>query len=187
MSPKPPLTGISLSPPTRYSRRSHAHSTCHPCTPPLSQLHVPPPPSIISPTNCLTLPSLKSHRLEMEISTRSIFITIFLIWHLQSCLALREDLPLPSFGPLVTKESRRTLVSTDSGSITAVDVQDRCGGRYHLQFITLDTSTLLLPVILHTDMVFYVHSGISIFYFSDFQMNLELILELDLMFDALML
>ncbi|CAD5173966.1 unnamed protein product [Musa acuminata subsp. malaccensis] len=61
--------------------------------------------------------------------------------------------------PLVTRESRRTLVLTESGRITAVDVHDGYGGSYHLQFITLEPVSLFLPVLLHTDMVFYVHTG----------------------------
>ncbi|XP_010905079.1 vicilin-like seed storage protein At4g36700 [Elaeis guineensis] len=65
----------------------------------------------------------------------------------------------PSFGPLVTRESRRTLVTTDSGMITAVDVHDGYKGLYHLQFITMEPSSLFLPVLLHTDMLFYVQTG----------------------------
>ncbi|CAL9051015.1 unnamed protein product [Musa banksii] len=61
--------------------------------------------------------------------------------------------------PVVTRESRRTLVLTESGRITAVDVHDAYGGSYHLQFITLEPVSLFLPVLLHTDMVFYVHTG----------------------------
>ncbi|KAJ8486522.1 hypothetical protein OPV22_019007 [Ensete ventricosum] len=61
--------------------------------------------------------------------------------------------------PVVTRESRRTLVLTESGMITAVDVHDGYGGSYHLQFITLEPGSLFLPVLLHTDMVFYVHTG----------------------------
>ncbi|CAL9755978.1 unnamed protein product [Musa acuminata subsp. burmannicoides] len=61
--------------------------------------------------------------------------------------------------PVVTRESRRTLVSTESGRITAVDVHDGYGGSYHLQFVTLEPGSLFLPVLLHTDMVFYVHTG----------------------------
>lgn len=66
----------------------------------------------------------------------------------------------PSFGLLVTRESRKTLVTTDSGMITAVDVHDGYKGIYHLQFITMEPSSLFLPVLLHTDMVFYVQTGI---------------------------
>ncbi|CAD5196113.1 unnamed protein product [Musa acuminata subsp. malaccensis] len=66
----------------------------------------------------------------------------------------------PGVGPLlVRKESRRTVASTASGEITAVDVRDGYGGAYHLQFITMAPSSLFLPVLLHTDMVFYVQSG----------------------------
>ncbi|KAG6505424.1 hypothetical protein ZIOFF_037780 [Zingiber officinale] len=60
---------------------------------------------------------------------------------------------------LVTKESRRAVVSTDAGSITSVDVNHESRGRYHLEFITMEPSSLFLPVLLHADMLFYVHSG----------------------------
>ncbi|KAJ0973654.1 hypothetical protein J5N97_015619 [Dioscorea zingiberensis] len=65
----------------------------------------------------------------------------------------------PSFGPLVTKESRRVVAFSESGMISAIDVQDRYKGAYHLQFITMEPSSLFLPVLLHADMVFYVHTG----------------------------
>ncbi|XP_074563667.1 vicilin-like seed storage protein At2g18540 [Curcuma longa] len=62
---------------------------------------------------------------------------------------------------LMTKESRRSVVSTDAGSITSVDVNDdsRARGSYHLEFITMEPSSLFLPVLLHADMLFYVHTG----------------------------
>ncbi|XP_038979095.1 vicilin-like seed storage protein At2g18540 isoform X2 [Phoenix dactylifera] len=65
----------------------------------------------------------------------------------------------PKFGRLVPMESRRTLVTTDSGLITAADVHDGYRGLYHLQFITMEPSSLFLPVLLHTDMLFYVQTG----------------------------
>lgn len=68
----------------------------------------------------------------------------------------------PGVGPLlVRKECRRTVASTASGEITAVDVRDGYGVAYHLQFITMAPSSLFLPVLLHTDMVFYVQSGMT--------------------------
>ena len=104
----------------------------------------------------------------MEISVRSSLLSVFVLWSLQFQAPLGEQ--VPSCGLLVTKESRRTIVSTESGVITAVDVHDRYKGAYHLEFFTLDTSSLFLPVILHTDMVFYVQTGIDL----DFNMNLGL-------------
>ncbi|KAJ1686422.1 hypothetical protein LUZ63_017812 [Rhynchospora breviuscula] len=61
---------------------------------------------------------------------------------------------------LVRKEERRVVSVSESGSISAVDVRDWVGGaNYHLQFITMEPDSLFLPVLLHADMVFYVHSG----------------------------
>ncbi|CAI9758379.1 unnamed protein product [Fraxinus pennsylvanica] len=60
-------------------------------------------------------------------------------------------------GPhLVKKEERKSIVSTEDGEISSVWIPSR---PYHLQFITLEPNSLLLPVLLHTDMVFYVHTG----------------------------
>ncbi|KAF5958162.1 hypothetical protein HYC85_005387 [Camellia sinensis] len=66
-----------------------------------------------------------------------------------------------SAGSVVRKGERKSVVSTEYGEISAVEISDgvRGGGRYHLQFITLEPDALFLPVLLHADMVFYVHSG----------------------------
>ncbi|KAK1317770.1 hypothetical protein QJS10_CPA05g01181 [Acorus calamus] len=61
--------------------------------------------------------------------------------------------------PLFTKEGRRTIAFTESGRISAVDVDVGRRGSYHLEFITLEPDSLLLPLLLHTDMLFYVQSG----------------------------
>ncbi|XP_052196559.1 vicilin-like seed storage protein At2g18540 isoform X2 [Diospyros lotus] len=62
-------------------------------------------------------------------------------------------------GLLVRRDERRTLVSTEYGEVSAVEIGDGARGRYHLQFITLEPNGLFLPVLLHADMVFYVHTG----------------------------
>ncbi|KAA8531833.1 hypothetical protein F0562_006450 [Nyssa sinensis] len=71
---------------------------------------------------------------------------------------LKED-DVPIVGPVVKKDQRKSLVSTEYGKISAVDICDGESGSYHLQFITLEPNALFLPVLLHTDMVFYVHTG----------------------------
>ncbi|RVW71986.1 Vicilin-like seed storage protein [Vitis vinifera] len=63
-------------------------------------------------------------------------------------------------GPLFPKDKRETIVSTEYGEISAAQVSDGTRrGSYHLQFFTLEPNSLFLPVLLHTDMVFYVHTG----------------------------
>ncbi|KAL6645035.1 hypothetical protein ACP70R_016643 [Stipagrostis hirtigluma subsp. patula] len=62
-------------------------------------------------------------------------------------------------GQVVEKERRRVVVASDAGTVTAVDVADAAGAAYRLHFITMDPGALFLPVQLHADMVFYVHSG----------------------------
>ncbi|XP_020104992.1 vicilin-like seed storage protein At2g18540 [Ananas comosus] len=85
---------------------------------------------------------------------------VLLLWAFCSAAAAGGEKRFASrFRPLVTKESRTRVVETESGTITAVDVRDGCAGAYHLQFITLEPSSLFLPVLLHSDMVFYVHTG----------------------------
>lgn len=64
-----------------------------------------------------------------------------------------------SGGAVVEKERRRVVAESEAGSVTAVDVADAAGTAYRLHFITMDPGALFLPVQLHADMVFYVHSG----------------------------
>ncbi|WVZ10642.1 hypothetical protein V8G54_015172 [Vigna mungo] len=66
----------------------------------------------------------------------------------------------PQEGPLVKKDQRTTLLATEFGQITALDIKEEPDKLpYHLQFITLEPNSLFLPVLLHADMVFYVHTG----------------------------
>ncbi|CAN6301923.1 unnamed protein product [Urochloa humidicola] len=62
-------------------------------------------------------------------------------------------------GQVVEKERRRVVAKAEAGTVTAVDVADAAGTAYRLHFITMDPGALFLPVQLHADMVFYVHSG----------------------------
>ncbi|CAN6296133.1 unnamed protein product [Urochloa humidicola] len=62
-------------------------------------------------------------------------------------------------GQVVEKERRRVVTKAEAGTVTAVDVADAAGTAYRLHFITMDPGALFLPVQLHADMVFYVHSG----------------------------
>ncbi|CAH8359145.1 unnamed protein product [Eruca vesicaria subsp. sativa] len=58
--------------------------------------------------------------------------------------------------PLLIKRHQRTqLVATEFGEISAVHI----GDGYIIQFITLEPNGLLLPLLLHSDMVFFVHTG----------------------------
>ncbi|CAL4929604.1 unnamed protein product [Urochloa decumbens] len=62
-------------------------------------------------------------------------------------------------GQVVEKERRRVVADAEAGTVTAVDVADAVGTAYRLHFIAMDPGALFLPVQLHADMVFYVHSG----------------------------
>ena len=62
-------------------------------------------------------------------------------------------------GQVVEKERRRVVADSEAGTVTAVDVADAAGAAYRLHFIAMDPGALFLPVQLHADMVFYVHSG----------------------------
>ncbi|RLN42235.1 globulin-1 S allele [Panicum miliaceum] len=62
-------------------------------------------------------------------------------------------------GQVVEKERRRVVADAEAGTVTAVDVADAAGAAYRLHFIAMDPGALFLPVQLHADMVFYVHSG----------------------------
>ncbi|CAM0871736.1 unnamed protein product [Alopecurus aequalis] len=62
-------------------------------------------------------------------------------------------------GQVVPKEKRRMVAASEAGTVTAADVADAAGTVYRLQLITMEPGALFLPVQLHADMVFYVHSG----------------------------
>lgn len=68
-------------------------------------------------------------------------------------------------GSLVKRDQRRALVVTEYGEISSIDISDGHRGPYHIQFITLEPNSLFLPVLLHADMVFYVHTGALIILF----------------------
>lgn len=70
-----------------------------------------------------------------------------------------EDVSGSAAGFLVKKDQRRSLVETEYGEISSIDVTDGRRGPYHVQFITMEPNSLFLPVLLHSDMVFYVHTG----------------------------
>lgn len=74
-----------------------------------------------------------------------------------------EEGGLWATGPLVKREQRRTLVSTEYGEIAAVRITDKVHGTFLLHSFTLEPNALFLPVMLHADMVFYVHTGTCIF------------------------
>ncbi|KAL8099225.1 hypothetical protein AgCh_031768 [Apium graveolens] len=57
------------------------------------------------------------------------------------------------------KNEWRSVVSTEYGKISDVEIGDGVNGTYYLQLIEMDPNALFLPVILHADMIFYVHSG----------------------------
>uniref|UniRef100_A0A5B6YM59 Putative vicilin-like antimicrobial peptides 2-2 n=1 Tax=Davidia involucrata TaxID=16924 RepID=A0A5B6YM59_DAVIN len=85
---------------------------------------------------------------------------ILSLFFLINATALNENVPI--VGPMVKKDQRKSLVSTDYGQISAVDIStdgERGSYPYHLQFIKLEPDALFLPVVLHVDMVFYVHTG----------------------------
>ncbi|KAG8384044.1 hypothetical protein BUALT_Bualt04G0077100 [Buddleja alternifolia] len=94
-------------------------------------------------------------------SPRTLFLHVFLLWFAIWPLIFvvhGEEGVWPS-GPMVKREERKSLVSTEYGEISAVRVRDNINGSYLLHFFTLEPNALLLPVILHDDMVFYVHTG----------------------------
>eukprot|EP00258_Populus_trichocarpa_P018047 XP_006380750.1 vicilin-like seed storage protein At2g18540 [Populus trichocarpa] len=73
--------------------------------------------------------------------------------------AFSEDVSAWERPYLVRRGHRRSLVVTEYGEISAAEISSGTKGPYHIQFITLEPNSLLLPVLLHADMVFYVHTG----------------------------
>ena len=67
------------------------------------------------------------------------------------------------FRPLVRQTQRKSLVENEYGQISAVNISDGIRGPYHIEFFTLKPNSLFLPVLLHADMVLFVHTGSSFF------------------------
>ncbi|KAK2657261.1 hypothetical protein Ddye_010313 [Dipteronia dyeriana] len=71
-----------------------------------------------------------------------------------------KDVAGGSVGYMVKREQRKSLIRTEFGQISAVQISDGPStGHYYLQFITLEPNSLFLPVLLQAGMVFYVRSG----------------------------
>ncbi|GJZ23639.1 vicilin-like seed storage protein [Tanacetum coccineum] len=64
-----------------------------------------------------------------------------------------------SYGPKVKKDERWPIVSSDYGEITAVKISDGINGFYYLQFITMQSQSMFLPVQLYSEMILHVNSG----------------------------
>ncbi|TKY70363.1 Vicilin antimicrobial peptides 2-2 [Spatholobus suberectus] len=94
-------------------------------------------------------------------SPLSCVLILFLTISLCGVKALSEEQhDKPHEGPVVEKDQRKTLHVTEFGEITAIDVKEGPERPpYHLQLFTLEPNSLFLPVLLHADMVFYVHTG----------------------------
>ncbi|KAL3533523.1 hypothetical protein ACH5RR_007044 [Cinchona calisaya] len=90
-------------------------------------------PSKISPTLCIVL---------------------CLILFLHVTASENQDVP----GHLVKRDERQSIISTEFGEVLGANVYDG-NETFRLQFITLEPNSLFLPVLLHQDMVFYVHTG----------------------------
>lgn len=69
------------------------------------------------------------------------------------------DEGLRASGPVVKREQRQTIFANEYGEITAARVNENVNESYLLQSFTLQPNALLLPVILHADMIFYVNAG----------------------------
>ncbi|KAL3813226.1 hypothetical protein ACJIZ3_014494 [Penstemon smallii] len=91
---------------------------------------------------------------KMSLFLRFVIVALFLL-----SITITSAENVKGSGPVVKKEERTSLVSNENGAISAVRVSDNINGSYLLHFFTLGPNALFLPVILHADMVFYVHAG----------------------------
>ncbi|KAL1215510.1 Vicilin-like seed storage protein [Cardamine amara subsp. amara] len=75
----------------------------------------------------------------------------------QSCCGFSSPL-------LIKKDQWKPIFETNFGHISTVQIGDGCGGMgpYKIHSITLQPNMLLLPLLLHSDMVFFVESGSGI-------------------------
>ncbi|KAG2241008.1 hypothetical protein Bca4012_015738 [Brassica carinata] len=65
---------------------------------------------------------------------------------------------------LIKKDQWKPIFATKFGQISTVQIGEGCGGMgpYKIHSITLEPNALLLPLLLHSDMVFFVDSGSGI-------------------------
>ncbi|XP_041997113.1 vicilin-like seed storage protein At2g18540 [Salvia splendens] len=70
-----------------------------------------------------------------------------------------EGMRASGSGPVVKKEERWPVVSNEYGQISAVRISDGINGSYLLHFFSLQPNSLLLPLHLNADLLFYVHAG----------------------------
>ncbi|KAK8710360.1 hypothetical protein V6N13_145687 [Hibiscus sabdariffa] len=91
------------------------------------------------------------------VSPFAVFALVFL---LASTTFLSVQAHSHTVGQLVLKHQRKLLTRTEHGEISAASITDGAKAPYHLQFITLEPNSVFLPVVLHADMVFFVHTGI---------------------------
>ncbi|XP_011627755.1 vicilin-like seed storage protein At2g18540 [Amborella trichopoda] len=84
--------------------------------------------------------------------------TFSLLSSLVVCLLLA--LPTDGYDPLITRDNRKPIVSTEFGRVESVEVYDGSEKEpLNLQFFTLEPSSLLLPLLVEADMVFFVQTG----------------------------
>lgn len=151
--------------PPRTDLITHVSNTHLPHNPPTSYNNSIKPLSSIHTKMSNTSLSLN---INILLSTYFIVSTCFLFPHSTSALHgdKKEDgasvpVPMPgTHGTVFVKDKRVSLVSTEFGEISGVKVSDGKDGFYDLQFITMEPNSLFVPAYLHSDMVFYVTSGI---------------------------
>lgn len=77
-----------------------------------------------------------------------------------SCIVLHAEAE-----GVAKEEERWPVVSTDYGHISAVRISDGINASYLLHFFTLEPDSVLLPLVLNADMLFYVRAGTLILNF----------------------
>ncbi|XP_076926964.1 uncharacterized protein LOC143590339 [Bidens hawaiensis] len=120
-----------------------------------------------------------------------IFIVSVCVFYPQSTTALHGggkvggggSVPVPvagTHGTVVRQDQRWVAVSTEFGEIAVVKVSDGKDGFYDLRFITMEPNSLFVPVLLHSDMVFYVNSGSGTLNWVDLQKDKKKLRQVDL-------
>lgn len=88
-----------------------------------------------------------------------LYLILLTFWLSCSAVVHAESVRVSGSGPLVKKEERRAVVSTEYGEISAIRIDDAINGSYLLHFFSLEPNSLLLPLVLNADMLFYVRAG----------------------------
>ncbi|KAI9089175.1 hypothetical protein K1719_029454 [Acacia pycnantha] len=102
---------------------------------------------------------MKHQRALLALPFSFLWFVLFLSLFLYGKASSSENVTREEESPVIGKSEWRRITRNEYGKVSATDVKDEHRSSFHLQFFTLEPNSLFLPVLLHADMLLYVHSG----------------------------